>query len=360
MKISRLKKIFFPNISLSVILLSVSLYSYADYAAQIINPNDGYKIKLSSNSNIAQTPITGSDGKPYYKVGNSIVIGNSSASSSGNVKCVGKVWGNSGYLNFSSSSAFHRLFVYASATGMTINGLSSYRVNSNVVMTVESKMDSWVNIDAAGCSDVQPNDVGSVSGFNVHFPMTFTFYINEKIIDGQIVIPAMELAGYVRTFMKPSVAPNFQSWLFNETTAPVHLETSQLNVGSSCTTSASTGQVGIVSIRHGQLNNLKYDSKVTEKVNYTCKFSTLTKVRLRLDYTKDGDPQKRLPLINKVTKEKIYTTLMMTDESTGQSGLDMNVNIDKLKTISISSHLLGTNAPVGDYQGSAWLIATFI
>ncbi|MBC5791447.1 adhesin [Providencia sp. JUb39] len=327
----------------------------------MVNPNDGYKIKLSSNSTIAQASVTGSDGKPYYKVGNSIVIGNSSASSSGNVKCVGKVWGSSGYLNFSSSSAFHRLFVYAPSTGVTINGLSTYRINSNVVMTVESKMDNWVNINAAGCSDVQStNDIGAVSGFNVHFPMTFTFYINEKIIDGQIMIPAMELAGYVRTFMKPSVLPSFQSWLFNEATAPVHLETSQLNVGSSCSSSTTTGQVGTVNLFHGQLNNLNYDSKITEKVNYTCKFSTLTKVRLRLDYVKDNDPQKRLPLINKITKEKIYSTLMMTDDSTGQSGLDMNVDIEKLKTISISSHLQGINAPAGNYQGSAWLIATFI
>ncbi|MBC5791449.1 adhesin [Providencia sp. JUb39] len=340
----------------------MSLFSHANYAPKIANPSEGYKIKLSSNSSIAQTPVTGSDGKPYYQVGNSIVIDQGIASVSGMVKCVGRVWGDSGYNDFSSDNAYHRLFMYAPTTGIVINGLPAYRINNNVVMTVQSKMSDWVHIGGSSvCAYVTYIDKSDfASGFGVHFPMTFTFYINEKIIDGQIMIAGMELAGYVRAFMNPLVKPNISSWPFNETSAPVHLETSQLNVGSSCTTSTSTGQVGTVTLRHGQLNALKYDNKVTEKVNYTCKFSALTKVRLRLDYAADSDPQKRLPLINKVTKEKIYTTLMMTDDSTGKSGLDMNVDIDKLKTISISSHLQGTNAPAGDYQGSAWLIATFI
>ncbi len=349
------------NFILSVLLLSIGAYSYGDYSPQIINPADGYKIKLYAYSAIAQTPIIGSDGKPYYKVGNDIAINSNAASSSGSVKCVGKVWGTSGYQHISYKNAYHRLFNYTPPAGFTLNNRPVYRVNNNVVMTVQSNISNWTNIPGGACADLETSSrAEDVSVFEVQFPITFTFYINEKIIDGQIMIAAMDLAGYVRAFVQPLAQPTFNSWHINEATAPVRLEASQLNVNSSCTTSTSTGQVGTVNLRHGQLNTLKYDNKVTEKVNYTCKFSTLTKVRLRLDYAQDGDPQKRLPLVNKVTKEKIYTTLMMTDDTTGQSGLDMNVDIQNLKTISISSHLQGTNAPAGDYQGSAWLIATFI
>ena len=344
--------------------LLINFDTQANYAPKIINPNDGYKITLKSDSVISQTPTIASNGKQYYKVGNDITISKDSPSAPvfGYVKCAGRIWGASGFQGFDQNSGYHRVFIYAPSAGLSINNLPAYKINSNMIMTVHSNILSWTNVagtpTCANLSD--PESKVETYWLYTLFPLTFSFYINERIIDGQVIIEPMALAGYVRAFMKPLTRPEFESWPFNETSAPVHLEASQLNVASSCTTTTSTGQVGTVNLRHGQLNTLKYDSKVTEKVNYTCKFSTLTKVRLRLDYAQDGDPQKRLPLVNKVTKEKIYTTLMMTDDTTGQSGLDMNVDIQNLKTISISSHLQGTNAPAGDYQGSAWLIATFL
>ncbi|WP_272682507.1 adhesin [Providencia sp. PROV120] len=351
------KKILCSLISLGGLLLpSIAL---ASYAPVIQNPNDGYLIQLASNSSIASTPVVGSDGKNYYRVGSPIVIddSDSSVTVTGNVKCIGRIWGD-GNIEIGSDSAYHRLFIYAPEAG-TLDGKKSYRINSNVVMTVESKMPNWVNIGADACSNVVFIDWAQpASGFRAQFPITVTFYINERIIDGQIVIPSMPLGGYVRAFMSPKTPPTFTSWPLDEVTVPIRLRSSTLNVGSSCNTTTTTGQAGTVNLRHGQLNTSNYDSVVTEKVTYNCKFSMPTTVNLLLDYATDDDPQKRLPMTSS-QNNKIYSDLSMTDEITGQTGKEFQVNIKDLRTIKITSHIQGSNAVAGDYKGSAWLIATF-
>lgn len=352
---------FLGKIRLYLILSSISFYSNANYIPQIINPNEGYRITIEGNSTLAESPIYGSDGIAYYQIGKDIVIKGSETPVLGSVTCRGYVWGEDYGTFLSPDSAWHNLYIYAPLKAGTINGKRMYQINKNTVMTINSDYDSgWTY--GPGANTCSNHNGGSytmpVDAFE--FTMTFSFYVNERVIDNQIVIPTMKLAGYVRAFMYPNISPNITSWEFEKTTAPIRLESSTINFPSSCSTSTSTGQPSTVELRHGHLNTLNYDSEVTEKVTYTCKFSKSTKVRLRLDYAKDNDPQKRLPLINKTTNEKIYTTLLMTDESTGQSGLDMNVDIENLKTININSHLQGTNAPAGDYQGSAWLIATFL
>ncbi|MGO2347376.1 MAG: hypothetical protein ACTH64_16645 [Providencia sp.] len=99
---------------------------------------------------------------------------------------------------------------------------------------------------------------------------------------------------------------------------------------------------------------------MTEEVTYNCHFAASTGVRLRLDYAKDNDAQKRLPMTNNLNaNEKIYSDLKIIDESTGQSGTDIKINIKDFKTITLSSHIQGNNAREGDYNGSAWLIATY-
>lgn len=354
------KKICCGLISLGSLLLpSIAL---ANYSPMIQNPNDGYLIQLASNSSIASTPVVGSDGKNYYRVGSPIVINGSgpSVSVTGTAKCIGRTWGGTS-TNIGSNNAYHRLFMYAPLAGTTIDGKTGYRVNSNVVMTVDSKMLNWLNITGAGaCSNASSSSTQSASGFSVQFPITVTFYINERIIDGQVVIASMPLGGYVRAFMNPKTPPTFTSWPLGETTVPMRLLSSTLNVGSSCNTTTSTGQAGTVNLRHGQLNTLNYDSIVTEKVTYTCKFSIPTKVRLRLDYTTDSDPQKRLPMTSSQNSDnKIYSDLTITDETTGQTGKDFKIDIKDLRTIKITSHIQGSNAVGGDYKGSAWLIATF-
>lgn len=362
MQMLTIKNNRFLSFILTAIWLSISTYSYAGYAPKINSAANGYKIKLDGNATVSQSSITGTDGKLYYKIGNDIVIDKNSTSvtSVGDVICVGRQWGNSGWEHILSDSVYHRLFNYAPSAGFTLNGRTAYRINNNVVMTVRSYMDDWVRINAPICSDLSWIYAEYITAFTAQFPITFEFYLNKKIIDGQIMVPAMDLAGYVRAFVEPFEKPPYDSWPIHETTAPIRLLPSQLNIPASCKTTTSTGQPGTLNLRHGQLNALQYDSQITGQINFTCEFSKLTKVRLQLDYAKDDDPQKRLPLINKTTKSKIYSTLIMSDESTGQSGLDINVNIEQLKTISIKSHLRGSNASEGDYQGSAWLIATFL
>ncbi|MEQ4692561.1 adhesin [Providencia manganoxydans] len=332
----------------------------ADYSPRIQSVSSGYLITLSSNSSIATTPIKGTDGKNYYRVGNPIVInGNSSSVSvSGTVDCIGRTWGNGNNSTISSNNAFHRLFMFVPKAGMNVDGKTAYRINSNLVMTVETQIINWINIAGHTCSSATTGLTANASDFTVQFPITVTFYINERIIDGQLPIAAMDLGGYVRAYTASRTTPPQTSWTLSDSSVPMRLAASQLNVGSSCTTMTSTGLAGTVNLRHGQLNTLNYDSVVTEKVTYNCKFSMSTKVRLRLDYATDGDPQKRLPMTSS-QNNKIYSDLSMTDEITGQTGKDFKVDIKDLRTIKITSHIQGSNAVAGDYKGSAWLIATF-
>ncbi|EKT60245.1 hypothetical protein [Providencia burhodogranariea] len=339
-----------------------SFTAKADYAPRIQNVNSGYLIKLSSNSSIATTPVKGTDGKDYYRVGNSIVINGSTSavSVSGTVTCIGRTWGGGNNTTIPSHNAFHRLFIFAPTAGTTIDGKVAYRINSNLVMTVNTRILNWVNINGAICAMTESTTTVNAGEFTVQFPITVTFYINDRIIDGQLPIAAMDLGGYVRAFTASKTTPPQTSWTLNHSSVPMRLAASQLNVGSSCTTMTSTGQAGTVNLRHGQLNTLNYDSVVTENVTYTCKFSVSTKVRLRLDYATDSDPQKRLPMVNSLnSNNKIYSELTMTDETTGQTGKDFKIDIKDLRTIKISSHIQGTNAVTGSYKGSAWLIATF-
>ncbi|WP_315968982.1 spore coat protein U domain-containing protein, partial [Providencia stuartii] len=345
----------------SLLLPSIAL---ANYAPMIQNPNGGYLIQLSRNDGlIASTPVVGSDGKNYYRIGKrqEIYGGNDeSIQMAGFVKCVGRTWGGESTA-ISANNAYHRLFIYPPLAGTTIEGLTAYRINSNVVMTVDSNMRDWTSFPAPAttCSNADKNKEVIIADFRVQFPIVVTFYIDHNI-DGPVVIGSTALGGYVRAFMSPTMAPTFTSWPLEETTTPMRLLSSTLNVSSSCNTTTTTGQAGIINLRHGSLNTLNYDSVVTENVTYNCKFSKSTKVRLRLDYTTDGDPQKRLPMTSSQnSNNKIYSDLNMTDEITGQTGKDFKVDIKDLRTIKITSHIQGSNAVAGDYKGSAWLIATF-
>ncbi|EOG5602602.1 hypothetical protein L3033_003985 [Providencia stuartii] len=196
----------------------------------------------------------------------------------------------------------------------------------------------------------------NANGFTVQFPITLRFYINDRVIDGQLSIAAMGLGGYVRAFTASRTTPQHTSWTLSDSSVPMRLAASQLNIGSSCITMTSTGQAGTVNLRHGHLNTLNYDSVVTEKVTYTCKFSASTRVKLRLDYATDSDPKKRLPMISSQNGDnKIYSDLTMTDEKTGETDKYLKIEIKDLRTI----HIQGNNAVAGEYKGSAWLIATF-
>lgn len=362
--INAIKKVYLGlwAISFGMGMLTISTTAQASYAATIQNPNDGYLIKISSNSNIASTPIIGGDGNKYYRVGEPVVIDKSSTSVSltGSVNCQGMTWGNdTNYLP--PENTYQRFFIYIPATGFSLEGQPTYRINGNLVMTVNSSILNWKNLytDNTTCSTVFTG-IQPMNGFSSHFPITLTYYINDRIIDGTISIPAMPLGGYVRAFTNPKQPPTQNIWPIEKSTAPTRLSASTLNIAASCNTTTSTGQASTVNLRHGQLNNLNYDSLVKEKITYNCKFSIPTKVKLRIDYTKDDDPQKRLPMVSKKdSRDKIYSELKMIDEVSNQSGTELKIDIKDVRDITISSHIQGKNAVAGDYQGSAWLIATF-
>ena len=348
--------ILFTRYFIGLILLSAQ--AQADYAAKIYNPSDGFLINLSNDSLINPTPILGSDnGKTYYKVGQPIVVNGNGpgVKVTGWVYCAGKTWGNTS-TDIGKENAFHRLWITTPFEGTKIEGLIGYRINSNVVMTVERKMYYWTNIPAPTCSLANPGTVEPVAYFTAQFPFTVRFYLHDVIIDDKVLIPAVVLGGYVRAFTSDGQAPPYSSWPLDEVSVPMRLAASQITVKSSCETVSSN----TINLRHGQLSNINYDSRVTEEVTYNCHFAASTGVRLRLDYAKDNDAQKRLPMTNNLNaNEKIYSDLKIIDESTGQSGTDIKINIKDFKTITLSSHIQGNNAREGDYNGSAWLIATY-
>lgn len=333
--------------------------AHADYAPKIQNASLGYLIQLDTNSIIEPVARVGSDGKNYYRVGRpiSVDMGSSQVSVSGAVSCVGRTWGSAG-TRIRSENAFHRLFMYVASSGVTIDGKITYRINSNLVMAVETPIMNWINIDAGMCSYAYVGLTRPARDFTSQFPITITFYINEQIIDGKLVIPSMDLAGYVRAFTEPKAVPPFDNWPLTDSTVPMRLAASQLNVKAMCSTTTSSGQASTVHLRHGQLNSQHYDSVVHESITYNCKFAALTKVRLRLDYATDGDPQKRLPLKDSLNNT-IYSRLEIVDEQTGATGTDIHVGIQSERTIQVRSHLQGDSADAGSYRGSAWLIATF-
>ncbi|MEQ4672508.1 adhesin [Providencia manganoxydans] len=334
----------------------------ADYSSRIQNVNSGYVVTLSDNKPIATRPIKGSDGKDYYLYGDRISVypGESGVTGSGTVDCLGRVWGDND-TNISQWNAGHRLFIYAPSAGVRIDGWPAYHINSNLVVTVDSFIENWIYRISGACGNATPGMTADITNFRHGiFPITLKFYVKTKIIDGQLSVPAMDLGGYVQAFMALATTPPPEmSWPIGETTVPIRIAASQLNITpSACKTMTSTGLPGTVNLRHGQLNTLNYDSVVTEEVSYDCQFSIPTKVKLRLDYATDDDPQKRLPMTSS-ENNKIYSDLSMTTDEIGNKPVkELEVDIKDFKNIKITSHIQGSNAVAGDYKGSAWLIAT--
>ncbi|HEK0390593.1 TPA: adhesin [Proteus mirabilis] len=344
-------------------LLFISFLSNADYAPQIDNPSDGFFVSFGGNATIASSPIIASDGSKYYKVGNTYSLSGSKAR--GGVKCNAFFWGPP---NIGRPPAWHRVFVYQPSANITIDGLQAYRVNSNVVFTLQGQAvgkwwqngDPWISAcyPAGDGSELAP-----VSMFQQQFPISVTIYINEKIIDNHVTIPNANLAGYVRAFNggPGSAPPPFNSWDFSKTTAPIHLENSDIMIPSKCTVKIDGINSSKLELNHGIMNAKEYFSEVKSTVNYECKFSSLTKVKFKLDYIKDDDPLKRVPLSNiGDLQSKIYSELVLIDNNTGkEAGTELRTSIKDFQSLTIRSTLKGSNAVAGNYQGTAWLIATF-
>lgn len=348
--------------------------SRADYIPYIVNPADGYLVRLNSNTTLSEIPIKGTDGINYYQIGPTITLGagSSNLSITGQVKCLGKVYSalgpNQGTYG-PPDGAHHNFAMNGSLQRTIISGtMVGYYVTKNLVIGIDYSISTyWSKKSIYTCSGTNASrpEIVSASAFNEVLPFKLSFFLVNKPVDSQLYIPQTDLGGLQVYFSSRGsgygpVIDASSPAIMSQTTIPLRLAPSVINIPSSCKTSTSTGTGGQLEIRHGTLNSLNYDNTVKEKITYSCNFSALTKVRLRLDYTPDSDPQKRLPMINTSDKTKvIYSDLNITDESTGQSGKELNINIRDSKTVTINSHLKGTNSEAGHYQGSAWLIATY-
>ncbi len=347
----------------------------ANYTGVVQNSTAGYYVQFDDTTTLSGETVA-SDGETYYQIGPEIRLTNTPGNPylslvDGTTLCAGKTWGrgtNGTFVN--SNRGFNRVFVYLPPAGISINGNKTYRINNNtvVVLRVSGNMDeqwSWAGL--GNCSPANRRDESwgtystGVSGMSNQFPMFLTFYLKERAIDGTVILPSINLAGYSRAFslQGESSPPPYAFLPINETSAPIRLRQSTLNIPANCTTVTSNGQAGTLNLRHGSLNSLNYDSEIKETVTYNCKFTSQTKVKLKLDYATDSDPQKRLPLKNSVNDSVIYSNLTMTDESSGATGKELKVNIQESLKVTIRSHLQGKLADAGEYQGSAWLIATY-
>ncbi len=122
--------------------------------------------------------------------------------------------------------------------GTNIEGHMAYRINSNLVMTIDTQMLNWVNIRGSVCEQATPTLTAHTSEFIVQFPISVTFYINDMVIDSQLPITEMDLGGYVRAFTRSGTSPPQNSWALNDVTVPMRLAASQLNITSSCKTTS--------------------------------------------------------------------------------------------------------------------------
>lgn len=344
-------------------LLCLSFFSQADFAGKILDPSTGYSISFNSMTSLSKTPVQGSDGYSYYQVGGVFVVNTNSinVTKSGEVDCDGTTWPGDLLNNTTTADyagyARHRLFVYLPPIG-TIDGWLAYRVNENMYVSIKTDKGldgQWASIMGAVCS--KPLNRAPVSDFTAHFPFSVRFYIRERTVEGQLPVPNMVLAGYVRAFTK-DINSIPASWAPTNVTVPLHLKPGVINFPASCTTTTSSGSNSNLNLQHGALSALNYDNTQTGKITYNCDFSKSTSVKLRLAYTADGQ-QVGVPMTDTTTGNKIYTELVIIDDETQQSGSTINTQIHTQKTFTVRSHLQGQNAQGGNYTGAAWIIATY-
>ena len=94
-------------------------------------------------------------------------------------------------------------------------------------------------------------------------------------------------------------------------------------------------------------------------INFSCDHAIPTPVEFELFYTKDGDPQQRLPLKVDGTNRTIYSKIQMIDADTNNRGQRFISKVGQYKQIQIESILKGENATGGNYSGTAVLIAAY-
>lgn len=360
----------------AAILLSVisALPAKADYESYTTNPAEGYVIRLNASTTLSDKPFITAEGKQYYQIGQPVILslGGGNVTVTGQVKCLGHVYprGSNGGIYGPASGAFYTFGMTGALQRELLSGdIIGYHVSKNLVVGIDYSISTyWKSATINTCAGSGSNipSVVNASDFNQIFPLRLTFYLVNKPVDNQIYIPQTDLGGLRMYYSSLGsgygpIAPSPSTPVpMSEMAVPLRLAASIINIPSSCKTSTSSGTGGALEIRHGKLNSMNYDSTINEKVTYTCNFSALTNIRLRLDYTGDTDPKNRLPLVNTADKsQKIYSELTMTNNTNGQTGKEIRMDVRDSQSVTISSHLKGTNATPGHYQGVAWLIATY-
>nr|WP_282551766.1 adhesin [Providencia sp. JUb39] len=277
----------------------------------------------------------------------------------GDVKCVGRTYEGNGWYDFYPVDSWQRFFIVAPPANVHLQGVGPlYRIADGIFANIDiGRSDSWSVAYESTCANLtNQNSTQSIHDFDNWPDVRIQLFIDRKIIDGIVDIPQTDLLGYVLAFDR-SGPPPADFIPITQASMPFRFRQTRLYMDSYCETTVNSGTPGTLELRHGSLNSMEYDSQVSGQITYNCHFSRKTLVNLKLQYATD-DAQKRLPLLNSSTQDKIYSELTMEDESTGMSGTNFDVNIETLKTITVRSHLKGKNATAGNYHGSAILIAT--
>lgn len=341
-----------------LLLLPLCLSSLQAQATRYAGAGGGYKMSLiSNNSVVATTPTIGTDNNKYYLIAppnsTGIVINESTSQPFGQVKCTVNFLEGNYPAGLPASLAYHRVLAYMPEAGFSLNGLTAYRINSNTFFTLYSTNGitrAWQKIAGRGCSNEEMGPLDT-SFFTVHFPFEVRVYVKEIPVDGKIVIPDAMIAGYTRLFQDTGTPTLYVP--ADKAGVKLDLATSVINYPSNC-----RSNIDNLNIDHKTLDAFEFNSKETRTVTYTCERVQPVKVKLKLDYATDTDPEKRVPL--KSGNNTIYSEVTLYDEQTNQSGKTIETTIDKVKNIRIESQLSGSDAEPGDYKGNVWLIATFI
>ena len=341
-----------------LLLLPLCLGGGYAQATRYAPAGGAYNINLHSlNAVVAMTPTIGSDNNEYHLIAppnsSAIVIDRNTSQPTGQVECRVNFLDGDTRWGLPMEFAYHRVFAYMPEAGFTLKGLTAYKINSNTFFTLNSNNGitrGWQSIPAVGCSNSQTGPLDT-SFFTVHFPFFVSLYVKEIPVDGKIIIPNGTIAGYTRIFQnvgKPTLyVPE------DKASVKLNVSTSVINYPSNC-----RSNIDNLNIDHKTLDAFEFNSKETRVVTYTCEKVQPVKVRVKLDYVTDNDPEKRVPL--KSGNNTIYSKVTLFDEEKNQSGKEIETTIDKVKNIRIESQLSGSGAEPGDYKGNAWLISTFM
>ncbi|MEQ4924180.1 hypothetical protein [Proteus hauseri] len=332
------------------------------YTSAAQNPQDGYIIDLSRNAKISTVPSIGTDGIYYYKVGDTYTISDKGLRPSGRVNCTGSFYQEDASVKAVGREGYHRIFTYIprAPRNATINGLPLYQLSFNTFVTIYSNkgmVDNWINYKASICSS--GSGTATMKSFVYQFPFEISIYVKKRNLDGITVIPSSDFAGYSRAYSTFPVAqtmaklPPFLP--VTNVTAPMRLIGATIVSPAECRTDVG----GSLIINHGVLNAEKYESRVVRSINFSCDHVIPTPVEFELHYTKDNDPQQRLPLKVDGTNRTIYSKIQMIDAESGNKGQRFISRVGQYKQIQIESILKGENANGGNYSGTAVLIAAY-